>query len=157
MIKAYRFLFITVLTGLLLAGCASGPQYNEMAASIPTLTPGQGRIYFFRESSLLGGGAVQPEIMLNGKAVGNSIPGAFFYVDEPAGEYVVSTKTEVEKTVSFVLDAGDTKYIRTHIGFGILIGRITPTVESADSAMPIIEGLKYEVHAVKARDFSESK
>ncbi len=143
--KMYRAFFVACVVALLAAGCASGPQYKDMAASIPTLADGQGRIYFFRETSLFGGG-IQPEIRVNNTAVGNSIPGAFFYVDEPAGKYTVATKTEVEKDVTFSLNSGETKYVRTSVGLGILVGRITPTLEQAGSAQSIIQGLKYETH-----------
>ncbi|QCP55086.1 DUF2846 domain-containing protein [Trinickia violacea] len=142
MIGKFRTLLLAGAVTFLAAGCASGPQYKEMAASIPTLTPDHGRIYFFRSSSLMGA-AIQPQIKLNGVSVGQSKPGGFFYVDEPAGQYSVSTETETEKTVSFALDAGETKYVRTSVSFGLLVGRIIPSLEGSDAAMKEIEGLKY--------------
>jgi Protein of unknown function (DUF2846) len=107
-----------------------------------TLKEAQGRIYFYRSSSMFGA-ALQPSIKLNGEAVGKSQPGGFFFIDEPAGQYVVSTATETEKTVSFKLDAGETKYVKTSVGFGLLVGRIIPTLESADEAMKSLETLHY--------------
>jgi hypothetical protein len=59
------------------------------------------------------GAALQPSINLNGTPVGKSQPGVFFYVDEPACQYVVATPKETEKTVSFKLDAAcSTDYLR---------------------------------------------
>ncbi|RKT25636.1 uncharacterized protein DUF2846 [Paraburkholderia sp. RAU2J] len=127
---------------LLAAGCASGPQYNEMASSIPTLAADHGRIYFFR-SGLVIGAAIQPEIKLNGMVIGHSKPGGFFYVDEPAGQYTVSTETETEKTLSFALDAGETKYVRTSISMGLLVGRIVPSLEQPDTGAKDIAELNY--------------
>ncbi|HYS62560.1 MAG TPA: DUF2846 domain-containing protein [Paraburkholderia sp.] len=142
MIKLYRTLSLAVGVTLVAAGCASGPQYKEMASSIPTLGADHGRIYFFRSGSMVGAG-VQPEIKLNGTVVGKSQPGGFFYVDEPAGRYTVSTATETEKTVSFALDAGETKYVRTVISMGLLVGRVVPSLETSENATKEIEGLKY--------------
>jgi hypothetical protein len=45
--------------------------------------------------------------------------------------------------VSFKLDAGETKYVKTSVGFGLLVGRIIPTLESADEAMKSLETLHY--------------
>lgn len=77
---------------VLMAGCASGVKYSEMASTIPTIKQDQGRVYFFRSSSLIGA-ALQPDIKLNSEVVGQSKPGGFFFVDRPAGKYVVSTAT----------------------------------------------------------------
>lgn len=121
MIKMIRPLFAVVVLATLMSGCASGVKYSEMASSIPTLKADQGRIYFFRSSSMFGA-AIQPEIRLNDKVVGKSQPGGFFYVDRPAGQYRAASSTETEKTLSFSLDAGETKYVRTAASFGL--GRV---------------------------------
>jgi hypothetical protein len=140
--KMCRTFLLSGVVALMAAGCASGPGYKEMAASIPTVSADHGRIYFFR-SNLMIGAAIQPQIKLNGESVGQSKPGGFFYLDEPAGQYTVSTETETEKTVSFVLDAGETKYVRTSASLGVLVYRIVPSLEDSDTAMKDIEGLKY--------------
>jgi len=46
------------------------------------------------------------EVRLNGEKVGKAVPNGFFYVDRPAGNYQVVTETEVEKKLTFTLDAG---------------------------------------------------
>jgi hypothetical protein len=142
MTNLFRVLVTSAFVALVASGCASGPQYKDVASSIPTLKEAQGRIYFYRSGSMFGA-ALQPTISLNGSAVGKSQPGGFFFVDEPAGQYIVSTTTETEKTVSFKLDAGETKYIKTSVGFGLLVGRIIPTLESADEAAKSLEDLHY--------------
>jgi hypothetical protein len=131
------------------AGCATGPRYNEVASTIPTLKTDQGHIYFYRWNTMFGA-ALQPEIKVNGTVVGKSQPGGFFYVDEPAGDYVVSTSTETEKTVSFHLDPGETKYVKTRIGFGVLVGRIIPSLESEAEATKYIADMHYTGPALSA-------
>jgi hypothetical protein len=115
----------------LVAGCASGPKHAEVQASIPALKQSDGRIYFYRTSSMVGA-AIQPTIMLNGVAVGDSQPGGFFFVDSAAGPMEVSTTTEVEKKLTFILEPSQTRYVRTHVGFGIAVGRAIP--ELVDNA-----------------------
>ncbi|MBW9106419.1 DUF2846 domain-containing protein [Paraburkholderia phenoliruptrix] len=149
MTKLLKALVGSAFVALVASGCASGPQYKEVASSIPTLKEAQGRIYFYRSNSMFGA-ALQPTINLNGTPVGKSQAGGFFYVDEPAGQYVVSTATETEKTVSFKLDAGETKYVKTSVGFGLLVGRIIPSLESADEAAKNLEDLHYVANPTTA-------
>lgn len=125
-----------------LAGCASGIKHQDMASSIPNVNQGEGRVYFFRSSSMFGA-AIQPDIRLNGEVVGSSKPGGFFFVDRPAGNYVAATSTETEKTASFVLAAGETKYLRTSPSFGVVVGRIVVELETAEKAKAELPSLSY--------------
>lgn len=118
--------FVLAMVGAL-AGCASGPKYTEVKTAIPSLAGDKGRIYFYRSNSMMGA-AIQPSIMLNGEKVGDSVPGGFFFVDRPAGNYEASTATEVDRKASFTLDAGQLRYIRTSISFGLLAGRVQPEI-----------------------------
>ncbi len=128
--RLYR-LFVVLFLTFLVSACASGPKFSEIQSSIPSLKPDQGRIYFFRSSSMLGA-AIQPSILLNGAVVGDSQPGGFFFVDQAPGAKEVSTSTEVEKKLTFTLELGQTRYVRTVIGFGIVAGRVYP--ELVDNA-----------------------
>jgi len=126
----------------LVSGCATGIKHDQMASSIPSLKPGEGRIYFFRSSSMVGA-AIQPDIRLSGQVIGASKPGGFFFVDRPAGNYVASASTETEKTVSFTLQPGETKYIRSSIGFGIVAGRAVLEPETPEKAKAELGSLSY--------------
>lgn len=109
---------------VLLAGCASGPKMAEMRSTIPPIPPGMGRIYVYRATSL--GFGLKPDVMLNGQRVATSEALGFFFVDRPPGSYEISTSTEVERKASFALAAGETKYIRTSVSIGVLVGRLIP-------------------------------
>jgi hypothetical protein len=126
----------------LLGACASGPKYNDVKTAIPNIQPDQGRIYVYRASSPMGA-AIQPAIMLNGEKIGQSVPGGFFFVDRPAGNYEIASSTEVEKKVTFVLEKGDTRYIKTSIGFGLFVGRVYPDLIDPKQGQSEIEGLSY--------------
>jgi len=108
----------------LLAGCATGgARYADVNVAAPKLAPDRGRIYFYRSTSIVGV-AVQPDIKLNGESVGSAAPGGFFFVDRTRGNYVASSATEVESKLAFALAAGETKYVRTSISPGIIVGHM---------------------------------
>jgi len=131
-----------VLVGFLLASCASPRGLDEPQVQIPALKPGYGRVYFTRPGELTGS-AVQPEIRMNNEVVGRSVPGGFTYVDRPPGQYAVTTATEVENAVTFRLAAGETKYIKTAVTPGILVGHVTPTLEFPEQGQSEISRLRY--------------
>ena len=131
--KAIRALAL-VAAALLAAACASGPKFEQVSASFPAVKPGEGRVYVYRSSSMFGA-ALQPTIYVNGKAVGSSKPGGFFYTDVPAGPVEVTCGTEVEKKATFVIGERETRYVKTTVGFGILVGRVYPElVDNATAA-----------------------
>lgn len=123
----------------LLAACASGPKHAEVQSAIPAVKATEGRIYFYRSNSMMGA-AIQPKILVNGQVVGESKPGGFFFVDVAPGAVEVSTSTEVEKKLTLTLESGQTRYVRTVIGFGLLVGRIYPElVDNAEGAKAVAE------------------
>ena len=114
-----------------LCGCsASGPRFSEMAGSMPSLGENEGRIYFFRNSIM--GSGLQPEVTLNGQAVGRSRPNSFFYVDRPPGTYRASTRTETESTIDIVLRPKQTAYVLMSMNFGVVVMR--PSFERVSEA-----------------------
>ena len=140
--RVVRMVMGGMAISFLMAGCASGVKHSEMAASIPTIKPGEGRIYFLRSASMFGA-AIQPDLRLNSQVVGESKPGGFFFVDRPAGKYVASASTETEKTLSFVLDGGETKYVRSSPSIGLMVGRVVLELETPDKAKEELSSLSY--------------
>jgi len=148
-LKKILGLFAIVLSALFMGGCATtGTPYAQANASMPALKAGEGRIYFFRSSSMMGA-AVQPNIKLNGEVVGESKPGGYFYVDRPAGKYTASASTETEKTASFTLEAGETKYLRSSVSMGLLVGRVIVEIETPEKAKAELPGLSLTTLAKK--------
>lgn len=135
---------------LLVAACASGQKYADISSSIPALKPGYGRIYFTRPAEFTGSG-LQPEIRLNGEHIGRSVAGGFFFVDRPTGDYVVSTATEAEYSTSFHLAAGESKYIKTSVSAGLIVGHITPTIEFPEQGASDVRNLSYAGSAYPMR------
>lgn len=95
---------------LVLAGCA-GSKYEMLQGRIPPIPEGQGRIYFYQPQPTNLASA-QQKLRVNNEVVGRNKPGSFFFVDRPAGSYVVTNLYWTGDGVSFMLDAGQTRYVR---------------------------------------------
>jgi hypothetical protein len=116
-----------------LAGCASGPSYKSVSASIPPVAEQQGRIYVYRVTTA--GAAIQPDVYLNKSKIGSAVPQGFFYVDRPAGDYEVTTTTELKKSLTLHLDEGETRYVRLGISMGVFAGHVYPELVEEKMAL----------------------
>lgn len=125
----------------LLAGCASGPSYKDIASEISDLEPGQGRIYIYRTAIV--GAAVQPSVRLNDEVVGKAKPNGFFYVDRPPGDYVVATSTEAKRSLSLVLEEGNETYVRLDVKMGFMVGHVKPVLVEPSEGFEDIQKLNY--------------
>ena len=142
-----RALFTAVLLVLLLSGCATGPKYTEVVSTIPSLTPSQGRVYFYRPSAF--GAAVQPDINLNGQKVGTAKPHGFYFVDRAPGNYEVTAATETEKKLTFTLEPRQERYVRLKIQMGVFVGRIVPELVDKVDAEGELQGLSFIADPLK--------
>ena len=138
--KIVKFI-VAGLAALTLQACAGGPRFDEVAAVHEPPAPGLGRIYVYRTSAL--GAAIQPAVKLNGETVGEAVPLGFFFVDRPSGDYTVSASTEVERTLSMTLDAGQTRYVRLGVSMGFFVGHVSPELVDNGEGERDIEALHY--------------
>ena len=139
--------FGTLALGLLLAGCATGAKYTEVASTIAPVPPAQGRIYFYRPSAL--GAAVQPDIKLNGQKVGTAKPHGFYFVDRTPGDYEVSAATETEKKLTFTLEPQQERFVRLKIQIGVFVGRIVPELVDKAEAVDELKDLSFIAEPLK--------
>lgn len=137
----YIRLFAVVLLAVGLAGCASGIKYSEFQPKIPTQSPDSGRIFFYRSSAL--GAALRPDVLLNNEKVGEARAQGFFYVDRPAGEYLVVTTTEVTRKLSFLLEKGQTRFVRFSVSLGFFVGHVYGELVEPDVALKEIQDCSY--------------
>lgn len=139
----FKSAFALIAVCAALGACSSsGPTYKETDAKMAAIKPGQGRIFFYRPSGLVSG-ALSPDVKLNGTIVGESKQGGFFYVDVLAGKHEVSTGTDATSNLSFNLERGEIKYVRTKVSVGITGGRVVPELVSGDMAQPELASTTY--------------
>ena len=135
--KLSRAILVLAIS-MLAAGCASGPKFSEVSPSLSKLSPDSGRIFIYRTAVL--GAAVQPDIRLNGGVVGSAVPQGFFYLDRAPGNYEIETSTEVDRKLSFILEKGQTRYVRLNISMGFFVGHVYPElVENREGEAEIQE------------------
>jgi hypothetical protein len=132
---------IVVAMLLTLVSCATGTKFTALQPKTTPDTADLGRIFFYRPSSF--GAALRPSVQLNGEKVGEAISQGFFYVDRPPGEYEVVTQTEVKRKVSFVLEKGQTRFIRFSTSMGFFAGHVYGQLVEQDIAMKEIKECKY--------------
>ena len=125
----------------LLTACATGPKFNTIESQLSPLPASKARIFFYRSTTL--GGGIQPEIKLNGVVVGKAEPLGVFFVDRDPGNIEVITGSEVEKRLTFTVAAGETRYVRSAVGMGVLVWRIIPELVGEDEAKKQISDLAY--------------
>ena len=132
---------LLLLAGVSLFGCASGPKFTELQPKMVAESPEVGRIFFYRTSVL--GAALQPDVLLNGQKVGNAVSQGFFFVDRPPGSYIVATSTEVERKLSFILEQGQTRYVRFSVSMGFFAGHVYGELVDNSVALEEIKDCKY--------------
>jgi hypothetical protein len=134
---------LILAAALALAGCATtGPRFSEIEARIPAVPADDGRIYFYRKSIFFGDG-LRPPVKLNGQDVGRPVPNGFFFVDRPAGDYVVSTSTEVVRSLPLTLAKHEEKYVRFEATMGVFVGHISPELVDKNEALSELAGMHY--------------
>lgn len=137
-----KFRIIFALSALAaMAGCASGPSFQEQSALMEPVSADNGRIYIYRKSSF--GAAVQPMVRVNDEEVGKAKPKGFFYVDLPPGTYDISASTEAERNLNMTLAAGDEKYVRLEVKMGAFVGHIKPVLVDAEVGKEELQKMKY--------------
>jgi hypothetical protein len=112
--SGFKLVAAVVATTGLLMGCA-GARYDEVATKYAGLPPNAGRIYFYQQAQTNNSISAQPYLRINGWKTGRSKPDTFFFVNRPAGEYTISTRSGNPGPITVTLAAGQTRYIRLSI------------------------------------------
>ena len=140
--RGLRAFTISLILASLVACAATGPTFNEASAGFAPLTPGMGRIYFYRPANFMGG-AIRPDVVLDGETVGTAVPEGFFYVDREAGNHEAVLSSEVEKRTTIRLAAGESRYVRIEMGMGVVMARVFTQQVDAKTGQREIEPLHY--------------
>jgi hypothetical protein len=125
------------------AMAAGKDTYAVLHAAEPAIADGSGRIYFYRDSSIMGA-LLQPEIKINGEDTGgDSRSGDYFYIDRPAGTYEITTTTEKKEAATITVTAGQATYVKTDVSMGFFAGHVSPSVIAPETAVKEIADCDY--------------
>jgi hypothetical protein len=75
----------------LVAPAAAAATTPEVTAKPPPRAPGQATIYFLRPKGLGGFGMLSPDVLIDGRKVGELSAGTFFVVSRPPGHHTIET------------------------------------------------------------------
>jgi hypothetical protein len=64
-------------------------------------------------------------------------------VDRPAGSYECVTSTEVERKLSFIIEPGQTRYVRFSVSFGFFVGHVYGELVDDSDGLEEIKECKY--------------
>jgi hypothetical protein len=131
---------------LILAGCASNPStnrlsYAEYRAKLSPSAAEMGRIWFYRTHVFFGDG-IQPQVNLDWKHVGSSMPGYFYMVEIRAGYHEVETITEWPQKAIVVVKTNEDSYVKLSSRPGVAFGHVVPVVVPEKEALPTLKNLK---------------
>jgi hypothetical protein len=149
---------ISVLIGVVLIisvmGCATtGPKYSTVKSNITPLSKEQCRIIFYRPDIIYGAGQ-RPDILLDGRKVGQSRRGTVFYVDVDPGKHQVTVPVTLypgETTIDIELRQNETVYVVTYISASAMVGMTNVEVVnlSPEEALAEIDDLVFVAEPTK--------
>jgi hypothetical protein len=122
---------------LLLALLCSSAQAAAEPPPIEAPPPELARIYFYRQAQPLMV-ALSPDVIVNGKAVGDLSLGEVFYRDARPGRYRVFLSGDPDHVVEFSLAAGQIGFVRCTLRIGLGSTRLSAeTVADAEARQEI--------------------
>ena len=139
------------LSVVLLTGCAAGDgrlgeafaarEPVPIALPVPP-PPGQGRIYFYR-SNLPLMLALAPEVIVNGRRVGEAAYERVFYRDALPGRYEVFLASDPDAPLYIDLAAGELRFVKTVIDVGLTGTRLSAALVEESQGRREIEAQRW--------------
>lgn len=137
------FAALLVLAASLSAACTTrhGPTAAQTPQALAGPPPGQGRIYVYRPGSPFLGANV-PDVVVNGKRLGELHAGEVLYRNAQPGRYRVRISTDLENPITFRLAPDGSRYIGVAPrwdGLGWrLTGKLTPAAKAEGAIVDLI-------------------
>ena len=109
----------------LLAACTQpgGPSLNQRYGGVPPPPEGLGRLYVYRDDFPLFP-AVAPDVIVNGRKVGEAAFASLFYRDAAPGRYEAFLTSDEENPVYFYLAAGQSRFLKAAIDLRVTGAKI---------------------------------
>ncbi|HEY6094911.1 MAG TPA: DUF2846 domain-containing protein [Gallionellaceae bacterium] len=113
-----------VLTATLLTGCASvpmaSPEQDAKAKTFAVATD-KANIYLYRNEAM--GGAVKMDVVLDGKAIGQTTAKTYIVMEVAPGKHVITSKAENEVMQEVIAQAGKNYFIWKEVKMGVMYAR----------------------------------
>ncbi|WP_110686348.1 DUF2846 domain-containing protein [Salinicola aestuarinus] len=120
----------TVLGGLiaatlLVSGCASVPmgssEEDRALKQFPVPPDNQAGLYVYRDSFM--GKALKKTLTLDGRPLGKTANGVYFYETIAPGEHELATESEFsDNAIRFSANAGKNYFVEQYIKLGVFVG-----------------------------------
>ena len=138
-----------VSVSILLGGCVSVPTYSDtekVQALESQPKDGFSRIYVYRDNTPFGA-ALRKDIAIDGKCLGQSSMGVFFFRDVTGNcEHEVSTQSEFSpNSLTLYTEANKKYYLRQYMKLGVFVGGANLEVISEEEALKDLEKCKLAV------------
>ena len=129
---------------MMLTGCSSAPVIEATEAGLLQIPDGYGRVFVYR----LNGDAdrISSAVRIDGEPVGRAIPGSYFYVDLPAGDYEITAARNSDYLVAVDLKAASVINIRVDMWLRPTRWTIIPVRVSEEAAQLQMSGLTFAGH-----------
>ena len=135
------FVSVVVLACLSLTSCRTAATFDEYAVSIPPVSSPNGRIFVYRIATE--GRAIRPSILLDGEPVGRAIPGGFFYLDLPSGNYEIAASADEDRGLQLRLRSGGERYVRLEVEITTVSWNVSPVLVDAQTGREELRQTKY--------------
>lgn len=121
-------MLLSIVCALALTGCANVPVYEENTAvdtyakSIPTPPQGYAGLYLIREKQFKGS-ALEKRLYIDGRYIGKTMSGTFFYRLLRPGMHTVLTHSQLSN-IGFkgIFDEGKNYFYSQDMTFGFFVG-----------------------------------
>jgi len=136
-----RIVSTAVLVLIAVAGCASGPTYDEHASTMAPIPSDKGRLYVYRLTSEVN--ELRPTVRINGEPTDRAIPLRFFYLDLPAGKYEISISKKTDQILTVNLETGGETFVRLDLLNASFFWPFIPVLVDPDKAREELRKTEY--------------
>ncbi|WP_266183588.1 DUF2846 domain-containing protein [Dyella humicola] len=117
-------MMLSLVAMLVLSGCASVPmasKSDDAKAKLFSPSTDKAVVYIYRSETL--GAAIKMPLLIDGQTVGDTASKTYLRRELAPGSHVITSKTEVDSSVSIDMQAGQTYYVWQEVKMGMFAAR----------------------------------
>jgi hypothetical protein len=141
---------VALISVALLSGCATVPmasmEESNTAKEFKPPSEGNSGLYIYRDIGI--GAALKKDILVDGKCIGETAQGVFFYEEVTGDEsHTVSTESEFSPNdLSIDTASGENYFVEQYMKFGVFVGGANLQLVSEDKGKEVVTRLKMAVN-----------